>query len=136
MCLRGVYHRGLGPVSAAMCYFFFGLSTWRLTEVSFRDPGLCLQRDRPVMAVSAGGRDDYRFCDRCQVWQPPDGVHCPECNVCVAGYDHHCVWMGTCIGKRNYRHFVLFNMAWLYYVLYAFFWILTFGPMVMKNRHH
>lgn len=44
----------------------------------------------------------YRFRDQCQVWQPPDGVHCPECNVCVAGYNHHCVWMGTCIGKKNY----------------------------------
>mmetsp|Transcript_21208 Transcript_21208/g.50419 ORF Transcript_21208/g.50419 Transcript_21208/m.50419 type:complete len:321 (+) Transcript_21208:48-1010(+) len=137
LCLRGVYHKNLGPVSAAICYFFFGLCTWRLTDVSFRDPGICLDRERPVVNNNgnSSSRDDYRFCDRCQVWQPPDGIHCPDCAVCISGYDHHCVWMGTCIGKRNYRQFVLFNMSWLYYVFYAFFWILTFGPIVMKNRH-
>ena len=27
--------------------------------------------------------------------------HCSYCNVCVYGYDHHCIAIGKCIGRRN-----------------------------------
>jgi len=130
LCIKSIYRHHLGTMSTIICYLFFGLCTYRLTDVSFRDPGICLDKEIPGH-VDPNQVNQYRFCERCQVWQPPDGIHCPECNVCVAGYDHHCVWMGTCIGKRNYRQFVLFNMSWLYYVGYLFFWILTFGPLIM-----
>lgn len=91
LCLHGVYRHNLGSVSAAICYFFLALCTWRLTDVSLRDPGMCLDRELPghVMDNANGNRGDYRFCDRCQTWQPPDGVHCPDCNCCVAG-----MWVG------------------------------------------
>jgi len=61
------------------------------------------------------------------VYQPPDAVHCPECNVCVEGYDHHCPWMGTCIGKKNFTSFMVFNLTWLFYLLYAIIWVTLFG---------
>jgi DHHC palmitoyltransferase len=133
LCVKAIYRRQLGTGSIVICYLFLALCTYRLTNVSLRDPGIVLDKEIPSH-VPPDRVNQYRFCDRCQVWQPPDGVHCPECNVCVAGYDHHCVWMGTCIGKRNYRQFVLFNMSWLFYIGYLFFWILTFGPLFIKPR--
>ncbi|KAG7343009.1 DHHC palmitoyltransferase [Nitzschia inconspicua] len=133
LCIKAIYRRNLGVGSIVICYLFLALCTYRLSDVSLRDPGIVLDKEIPAH-VPPDRVNQYRFCDRCQVWQPPDGVHCPECNVCVAGYDHHCVWMGTCIGKRNYRQFVLFNMSWLYYIIYLFFWILTFGPLFVKPR--
>ena len=68
------------------------------------------------------------------VFQPPDGAHCPDCNVCVAGYDHHCVWMGTCIGKKNFKQFVRFNLSWIGYLLYAVLWITVVGPAVYHGK--
>jgi hypothetical protein len=108
--VNGIERHNLGTVSVVICYIFLAVSTYRLTDVCYRDPGICLDQEIPGHEPPERARE-YRFCDRCKVWQPPDGVHCPECNVCVAGYDHHCVWVGTCIGKRNYREFVKFNMT-------------------------
>ena len=31
--------------------------------------------------------------------------HCKLCGVCVEGMDHHCPFVGTCIGRRNYAKF-------------------------------
>ncbi len=125
--------RNLGIGSMLICYLFFGASTFLLTDVSFRDPGICLHKEIPD-TVSSSERSQWRWCDFCQGYQPPGGAHCPDCNVCIAGYDHHCVWMGTCIGKKNYRQFVRFNVSWLYYLGYVFFWLVTFGPLIFDKR--
>jgi len=127
------YHN-IGLISAIMCVLFYISGIVSLCIVSCSDPGVVKSRGGEEergrngyagVSVSAGG--GWRFCDVCSVYQPPDAVHCPECNVCIEGYDHHCPWMGTCIGKKNFTSFVAFNLSWLFYLLYAIVWVTFFG---------
>ena len=127
-CIRKAHHIGQGSVF--LCYAFLAASTYFLTDVSLRDPGVCMCREIPASTPESEA-SQWRWCDFCQVFQPPDGAHCPDCNVCVAGYDHHCVWMGTCIGRKNHRQFVKFNISWLYYLLFATVWLSALGPLIM-----
>ncbi|XP_010550494.1 PREDICTED: protein S-acyltransferase 10 [Tarenaya hassleriana] len=44
-------------------------------------------------------------CCYCHVEQPPRAKHCHDCDRCVLQFDHHCVWLGTCIGQGNHCKF-------------------------------
>eukprot|EP01017_Pseudomicrothorax_dubius_P010418 TRINITY_DN13724_c0_g1_i3.p1 TRINITY_DN13724_c0_g1~~TRINITY_DN13724_c0_g1_i3.p1 ORF type:complete len:424 (+),score=55.89 TRINITY_DN13724_c0_g1_i3:244-1515(+) len=51
---------------------------------------------------------ERRYCNRCFIEQPLRAKHCKDCNRCVAMYDHHCPWLGTCIGEKNHGLFLVF----------------------------
>ncbi|KAG7539571.1 Palmitoyltransferase DHHC domain [Arabidopsis suecica] len=44
-------------------------------------------------------------CADCHVEQPPRSKHCHDCDRCVLQFDHHCLWIGTCIGQNNHCKF-------------------------------
>jgi len=117
----------LGPISATICILFLISSVYNLLSTCFRDPGIVIGKPGMNEDISK-----YRWCDFCNVYQPPDGAHCPDCNVCIAGYDHHCVWMGACIGKKNMKPFLRFNVSWFLYLLYCIFWVSILGPLLNK----
>ncbi|KAJ1438402.1 DHHC palmitoyltransferase-domain-containing protein [Ochromonadaceae sp. CCMP2298] len=56
----------------------------------------------------------HEFCEICRV-SSADSYHCPECDYCIASCDHHCPWMGQCIGRGNMRWFIIFNVCWVTY---------------------
>lgn len=50
------------------------------------------------------GMQMLRYCRICNIYRGIRTVHCYTCQNCVVGFDHHCLWLGTCIGARNYLY--------------------------------
>ena len=74
-------------------------------------------------------------CVTCKIVKPARSKHCRLCGVCVARYDHHCVWLRTCIGAGNLKWFLAFlllhSLICIYgvYMSYAVLW----GEVLERN---
>ncbi|EGC28481.1 hypothetical protein DICPUDRAFT_44210 [Dictyostelium purpureum] len=99
-------------------YLWIGSYIFML-EAAFTDPGIIprgvydddafSQRQPLYKKITVKDQIlEIKWCDTCCLYKPPRANHCGICNNCVEHFDHHCPYIGNCIGRRNYQAFLYY----------------------------
>ena len=100
------------------------------SAIALKENSLRSQRERKTIFISQLGYfQKYKICNSCNIIRPLRTTHCGSCNNCILKFDHHCPWIGTCVGKRNYHYFFFFliflNLTQIFVGIFSLVFIST-----------
>ncbi|CEF64418.1 Zinc finger, DHHC-type, palmitoyltransferase domain-containing protein [Strongyloides ratti] len=97
----------LFPLTPSIVLLFHILLIILILYLSIFDPGIQINNLPREYNRENGHVIENLKCQICFHNVDQTTKHCKSCNKCVAGFDHHCVWLNNCIGKKNYRAFFI-----------------------------
>ena len=110
-------------------YFFLQLISYVILIILFfqlknSNPGIVYSNYSNVSWLEIINKGYYinLFCPYCKIKNTYYTKHCFTCGICVDGFDHHCSWIGNCIGAHNmnlfivFLSFILYNSCVLYFI--------------------
>ena len=128
----------------------FILSSFFLFKSGLIDSGILLRgslndiqmsnknfRSMPTRIRQLGYIREYKICDTCYIIRPLRSTHCGICDNCICRFDHHCPWIGTCVGKRNYPYFFIFLcLLNIYQIFTAIVCIVHISLQIVDDLHN
>ena len=74
----------------------------------------------------------YTECDKCCILVPKtfNVGHCIYCDICIKNQEHHCVWIGKCIGRYTKIPFYLFLICISCYLINSILIFVTYMKMI------
>jgi hypothetical protein len=102
--------------------------------LSFSNPGTMINTQyKDLLDIVEKGEDLDNYCSYCLVKKKYRSLHCLVCQKCIDEFDHHCFWVGNCIGKNNYTLFFIFLVYVLLNTLFNVGVNIYFLATEMKN---
>lgn len=75
-----------------------------------------------------GDISKIKICDKCNITilKSLQISHCIFCNICIKNLDHHCPWIGKCVGKYTKIPFYFFLIGLIFYIISNIIIFITF----------
>ncbi|KAK7308442.1 hypothetical protein VNO77_42047 [Canavalia gladiata] len=111
--LCGIFHSIITAILAIATISFFSFAAFRCAGT----PPNVLWGSYPT--VGKGDLENYTFCLYCTKPKSPRAHHCRSCRKCIMDMDHHCPFIGNCVGAANHRSFVAFLISAVLSTIYV-----------------
>ena len=150
-----IFFLKLGPLESYINIIYICISSilyiihiYAMIRGGCTDPGILPRQNSDLYYTTSRTNMKYRinghilrvnYCYSCYLFRPPRTSHCAVCDNCVERFDHHCLWLGTCVGKKNYKYFYTLlgslNINAIFQISFCV-WVLLIEIKKIKNKEN